>query len=153
MEHGSKETRIPLPFARGGSGWGRTSQGHVTYQKGGLFLSKPKKGTSKKMTPAEGKLWYHLRDKRFEGLKFRRQHGIGPYIVDYYCPEGNLVIEIDGDVHVYDGKIQRDLLREKYLRKRGLQVIRYKNQEILKNLDGVLENLRKRLLLPRSTSP
>ena len=105
------------------------------------------------MTPAEEKLWYRLRGKRFEGFKFRRQHGIGPYIVDYYCPERSLVIEIDGDVHAYEKQIKKDFLREKYLKKRGLQVVRYTNQEVLKNLEGVLENLYARLVFSRSTSP
>src|SRR4030095_15394986 len=106
-----------------------------------------------KATPAENKLWFHLRGKRFEKLKFRRQHGIGPYIVDYYCPESNLVIEIDGDVHANPNQIKRDRLRAEYLRGRGLQVIRYTNEEVLKNLEGVLEDLRNWVELRRSTSP
>ncbi|BDX03963.1 hypothetical protein MACH16_27110 [Marinomonas pontica] len=72
-------------------------------------------------------------------MKFRRQHGIGPYIVDFYCPEKRLVIEIDGDSHynldtqVYDRK------RDDFMRSLGLQVMRFTNQDILENLGSVLE--------------
>jgi very-short-patch-repair endonuclease len=93
------------------------------------------------MTSPEIKLWSRLRRKQFEGLKFRRQHGIGPYIVDFFCPEQGLVIEVDGDSHGDEDQILKDKERDKYLQSLGLQVIRYTNDDILKNIDGVLENL------------
>ncbi len=86
------------------------------------------------------------------GLKFRRQHGIGPYIVDFYCPEQSLVIEVDGDSHADADQILKDRQREKYLQSLGLHVIRYINDDILKNLNGVMEDLAKRLS-SGSTSP
>jgi very-short-patch-repair endonuclease len=93
------------------------------------------------MTGPETRLWSRLRARQFQGLKFRRQHGIGPYIVDFYCPEQSLVIEVDGDSHADDDQIVKDRQREKYLRSRGLRVIRYINDDIVKNLEGVLEDL------------
>ncbi|MDE0487378.1 MAG: endonuclease domain-containing protein, partial [Nitrospira sp.] len=93
------------------------------------------------MTPAEQLLWNKLRSKQCDSLKFRRQHAIGPFIVDFYCPEQLLVVEIDGDVHAEETKITKDRQRERYLRSLDLQVIRYTNHEVMSNLDGVLEHL------------
>ena len=104
------------------------------------------------MTRAENQLWIRLRSKQFHSLKFRRQHGIGPYIVDFYCPEKAVVIEVDGDVHGVEDQVLRDQEREKKLRSLGLQVIRYTNDDILNNIEGVLEDLSHRLL-SESTSP
>ncbi len=104
------------------------------------------------MTGPEAQLWSRLRARQLQGLKFRRQHGIGPYIVDFYCPEQSLVIEVDGDSHADANQILKDRQREKYLQSLGLRVIRYINDDILKNLDGVLEDLTCRLS-SGSTSP
>ena len=104
------------------------------------------------MTCPETRLWLRLRARQLQGLKFRRQHGIGPYIVDFYCPEQSLVIEVDGDSHADADQILKDRQRAKYLQSLGLHVIRYVNDDILKNLDGVMEDLAKRLS-SGSTSP
>ena len=93
------------------------------------------------MTGPETRLWSKLKARQFQGLKFRRQHGIGPYIVDFYCPEQSLVIEVDGDSHADADQIVKDRQREQYLQSRGLRVIRYINDDIVNNLDGVLEDL------------
>jgi very-short-patch-repair endonuclease len=104
------------------------------------------------MTGPEPRLWSRLRARQLQGLKFRRQHGIGPYIVDFYCPEQSLVIEVDGDSHADADQILKDQLRDRYFQSLGLHVIRYINDDILKNLDGVLENLAERWS-SGSTSP
>jgi very-short-patch-repair endonuclease len=104
------------------------------------------------MTGPETRLWSRLRARQLQGLKFRRQHGIGPYIVDFYCPERSLVIEVDGDSHAGAAQIVKDKQREKYLQSLGLCVFRYINDDIVKNLDGVLADLAERLSL-ESTSP
>jgi len=104
------------------------------------------------MTGPETRLWSRLRARQLQGLKFRRQHGIGPYIVDFYCPEQSLVIEVDGNSHADADQIVKDQLRDRYFQSLGLHVIRYINDDILKNLDGVLENLAERLS-SGSTSP
>jgi very-short-patch-repair endonuclease len=97
------------------------------------------------MTGPEKYLWSQLRARQFYGFKFRRQHGIGSYIVDFCCPEQSLVIEIDGHSHAETGQISKDRQRDEYLQAIGLQVIRYSNDDILKNLDGVLADLHQRL--------
>ena len=99
------------------------------------------------MTGPETRLWAKLRARQLRRLKFRRQHGIGPYIVDLYCPERSLVIEVDGDSHA-----GADQLRDRYLQSLGLRVIRYFNDDIVKNLDGDLEDLAEKLS-SGSTSP
>ena len=104
------------------------------------------------MTGPEKRLWARLRARQLKGLKFRRQHGIGPYIVDFYCPEQSLVIEIDGDSHADAKQIRKDQRRDRYLQSIGLSVVRYTNDEIMKNLDGVLEDLLRRTS-SGSTSP
>lgn len=100
-----------------------------------------KRGLRSEMTHAEMRLWARIRAKQFQGVKFRRQHGIGPYIVDFYCPEKSLVIEVDGDTHAEPSQIFKDGQRDRYLQSLGLRVIRYTNNDILLNLNGVLEDL------------
>jgi len=93
------------------------------------------------MTAAEQRLWSRLRQGQLHSHKFRRQHGIGPYIVDFYCPERGLVVEIDGETHAAADQIRHDKKRETYLKALGLRVVRYTNEDVLHNLDGVLEDL------------
>ena len=97
------------------------------------------------MTRAENRLWLSLRGKQFEGVKFRRQHGIGLYIVDFYCPEKLIVVEVDGDVHCEASQVLRDRKRDECLSRLGLQVVHYTNDEVLNNLEGVLEDLSMKL--------
>jgi very-short-patch-repair endonuclease len=88
------------------------------------------------MTLAEKILWDHLRDRRLRGLKFRRQHPLGPFIVDYYCPEYRLVVEVDGDIH--DFQAADDMERTYQLETRGLKVIRFRNAQIETDINAVL---------------
>ena len=104
------------------------------------------------MTGPETRLWSRQRARQLQGLKFRRQHGIGPYIVDFHCPEQFLVIEVDGDSHADADQILKDQLRDRYFQSLGLRVVRYINDDILKNLDRALEDLADRLS-SGSTSP
>ena len=91
------------------------------------------------MTPAEIKMWYILRGKRFNGLKFKRQVLIGNYIVDFLCKEKKLIIEIDGGQHNTDVNIVNDKNRTRYLENNGYKVLRFWNEDVLKNFSGVLE--------------
>lgn len=92
-------------------------------------------------TDAEQLMWQVLRAKRFMGLKFRRQHVIASYIVDFYCHEIGLVIELDGSQHGTDDAIEYDAERTKFLEALGLTVVRYWNQDVLGRTDVVLEDL------------
>jgi very-short-patch-repair endonuclease len=104
------------------------------------------------MTGPETRLWSALRARQLQGMKFRQQHGIGPYIVDFYCSERALVIEVDGDSHAEAEQIVKDQLCDAYFQSLGLRVIRYCNDDISKNLAGVLEDLTEKLT-SGSTSP
>ena len=104
-------------------------------------------------TDAESLMWQLLRAKRFMNLKFRRQHVIAPYIVDFYCHEIGLVIELDGSQHGTDDAIEYDAERTKFLEALGLKVVRYWNHEVLRNTDVVLEGLWRVCFELKSTSP
>ena len=90
-------------------------------------------------TDAERTLWLQLRDRRLEGWKFRRQVSIDPYIVDFLCLDAKLVIEVDGGQH--DENRAKDEVRTRFLEGFGLRVIRFWNNEVLGNLEGVLERI------------
>jgi very-short-patch-repair endonuclease len=87
-------------------------------------------------TDAERKLWMILRDRRLEGLKFRRQAPIGPYVADFVCVEAMLVIEVDGSQHA-EARATYDARRTAYLESLGYRISRFWNSDVLKNIDGV----------------
>ncbi len=89
---------------------------------------------------AERILWWKLRNKQL-GYKFKRQFGIGKYIVDFYCPKLKLVIEVDGATHGTNQKITYDNTRQKYLESLGITVKRYLNIDIFEHLDDVMESI------------
>jgi len=93
------------------------------------------RGLRVRMTDAERKLWFALRDRRFAGFKFRRQVPIGRFIVDFVCFEQRLVIEVDGGQHADSAADQR---RDRWLAASGFQVKRFWNNEVLSNLEGVM---------------
>lgn len=95
----------------------------------------------KNQTPYENKLWYWLRNKRFKDLKFRRQYPIGKYIVDFCCFEKKLVIELDGGQHSETKQSKSDIIRDRYLESQGYKIVRFWNNELNENLDGVLEKI------------
>jgi very-short-patch-repair endonuclease len=88
------------------------------------------------LTPAESKLWAYLRGNKLNGISFRRQHAIGPYIVDFCAIKTKIIIELDGSQHLeqegYDAE------RTKYLEARGYKVLRFWNNDVLNNMDGVM---------------
>jgi very-short-patch-repair endonuclease len=98
----------------------------------------------KNSTDAERLLWKHLRAQQVEGLKFRRQHPIGNYIVDFVCVPKKIVIELDGGQHAEE--VSKDSERDKWLKTEGYKVLRFWNNEVLKNLEGVLEEIRQACL-------
>jgi very-short-patch-repair endonuclease len=86
-------------------------------------------------TDAERKLWYQLRAGRLNGMKFRRQHPVPPYIVDFYCEAMQLVVELDGSQH----NVEFDRERTRFLEMRGLKILRYWDNEVLEQMRAVLE--------------
>ena len=95
------------------------------------------KGLRKNLTEAESKLWRHIRLRQLGGFKFRRQHPVGPYVLDFACVEKHLAIEVDGGQHSecadYDSR------RSAYLETHGYKVLRFWNSEVLKNIAAVKE--------------
>jgi very-short-patch-repair endonuclease len=96
----------------------------------------------KESTPAELVLWETLRSSRLDGIKFRRQHPVGPYILDFYCVAHPLAVEIDGCVHDTDDQQRYDQERTAYLQTLGIQVIRIKNEQVEHDLPSVLDTIR-----------
>ena len=94
------------------------------------------------MTKEEAVLWYHLRAKRFMGLKFKRQVLIGDYIVDFACLEKYLIIELDGSKHNEPSNVLLDKKRSEYLNNQGFKVLRIWNNDVNSNIEGVLEAIR-----------
>ena len=91
----------------------------------------------REMTEAELRLWSQIRDQRLDGLKFRRQVPIGPYIADFFCPARRLIVEIDGSQHFEDDVLAADLRRTQWLGSEGYRVLRFTNRDVLSNLEGV----------------
>ena len=90
-------------------------------------------------TPAEAVLWEKLRDKQLLGFRFRRQHPIDRHVVDFYCPDARLVIEIDGPAH--DGKETEDQARHAHLEDLGYRLIRFTNNVVIRSPDKVLDQI------------
>ena len=108
--------------------------------------SKQQKELRKKLrnTPTfhEKILWKYLRNKQMDGHKFRRQYSVGPYVVDFYCPELSLVIEVDGANHFFDKEsTEYDIRRQKYIESFKIKFLRIGNDEIKNNLNGVLDGI------------
>ena len=98
------------------------------------------------LTAAEAVLWKSLQRRQLLGKKFRRQISIGRYIVDFYCAECSLVIELDGDAHFSITIDEYEAERTHYLEQQGLRIIRFENMELYENLDGVLETIKENLI-------
>ena len=92
------------------------------------------------MTIAELKLWAEIKGEQLNGVKFRRQHPISPYIVDFYASQLKLVVEVDGDTH--DEQKEYDARRTDFLKRKGYDILHFTNEEIHQDLEGVLEILR-----------
>ena len=98
------------------------------------------------LTDAENYLWRHLRFRQISGHKFRRQRPIGPYIVDFVCLEKKLIIELDGGQH--NENQASDVKRDAWLRFQGYEVLRFWNDEVLKEVDGVKDVIFRALTKP-----
>lgn len=132
---GERSTKNPSPT--GGAGERarakRVSQGRA-------------KGLRNNQTNAERRLWYHLRAHRFFGLKFKRQKPIGSFIVDFICMEQSLVVEVDGGQH--SERSSYDAKRDRWLQSQGWTILRFWNDEVLKETESVLESIRIAALSP-----
>jgi very-short-patch-repair endonuclease len=123
------------PFEKGGKGG---ICGMIPYHKN---LKQRSRDLRKNMTDAERKLWSAIRMKQIRGLPFYRQKPIGNYVVDFYCPAAKLVIEVDGGQHFEAQNAEYDRRRDEFLKSQGLNVIRFTNLDVLKNIDGVVQTI------------
>jgi very-short-patch-repair endonuclease len=132
---------VPPPLAGGGQGEGETRARALL----GFARS-----MRKESTPAERKLWQALRNWHVGGLKFRRQVPLGNYIADFYCPTARLVIEVDGETHIDPGT---DVRRDAWMESQGITVFRVTNQDVLRNLEGVVLAIQHLVASPPSPIP
>ena len=95
----------------------------------------------KPMTDAERRLWAEIRMQQLMGYQFYRQKPVGDYIVDFFCPRAKLVIEVDGSQHFSDDRTEYDRIRDEYISSLGLRVLRFNNNDVLTNIDGVVERI------------
>lgn len=92
-------------------------------------------------TSAEAELWKHIKNKQLAGRKFRRQHSINNYIVDFYCSEEKLIIELDGDTHGDYIQIQRDEIRDHILEESGFKILRFENRFVFQDIEWVKKEI------------
>jgi len=130
------------PSGRGERGGGKIIRNRNLIQKA--------KELRRNMTEAERLLWHHLRAKQMAGFKFRRQEVIGNYIVDFACLKKKLIIEIDGGQHAEN--VEYDHKRTRYLERLGFKIIRFWNNEVLRNIGGVLQVILEQLSPPPTPS-
>ena len=130
-----QESAPLAPCGRGVGGEGYKKASHF-YTRQSLEYSKDLR---KNMTEPEQILWYYLRNKQFDNLKFRRQEAIGNYIADFVCYEKKLIIELDGSGHIEKKQAEHDKRRDEFLKQSGFKVIRVFNTDVYENIEGVIE--------------
>jgi len=106
------------------------------------YLEPYRKSLRKKLTPAEAFLWRYLKAKKLEGRKFRRQHSINNYILDFYCPQDRIAIELDGQQHFEPEGRAKDEKRDKVLEGLNIKVLRFENRFVFEHLNTVLEMIK-----------
>ncbi len=100
-------------------------------------LTLRRKELRRNLSKAEAIMWNHLSRKQIAGYKFRRQHSIDQYVLDFYCPKLKLAIEIDGDSHFVPGAQEQDKIRQEHIEAFGIRFLRFTNEDVYKNIDGV----------------
>ena len=97
------------------------------------------------LTTAEAVLWKNLQRSRLDGKKFRRQHSVGKYVLDFYCPERRLAVELDGEAHFTSIRAQYDVEREEFIKSLKIRTLLVENRLMFENLEGVLETIKENL--------
>ena len=117
----------------------------MSYRHNDIHTKKFRKKLRSRQTTSEKLLWSRLR-RRQRGVRFRRQFGIGPYIVDFYCHECWLVIELYGITHADKETRVKDKVKERYLKERGYRVVRYRDDMVVESVDAVIYDIKKHLV-------
>jgi len=116
-------------------------------------LKERRRALRNRPTEAEHLLWYQLRGSQLDGRKFRRQHSIGPFIVDFFCPEERLAIELDGDYHHEPDQKEYDRRRTEFLERQGIKVLRFESGLALTDQQCILDEIRKVWTTPHPGAP
>ena len=117
----------------------------MTFLKNNPALKNRRRELRRNQTDAEKAFWAQVRNKQFFGLKFSRQYSVGPYILDFYCPKKKLAVELDGGQHNLPDGREYDAERTAYLNAHGIEVLRFWNNEVLTNIEGVVEHLARKV--------
>jgi len=120
----------------------------INYNK--KILQANRKKLRNNLTPAEVALWELIKNKKLDGRKFRRQHSIGNFILDFYCPEEKLAIELDGEDHYWDEGMKRDKIKTSYIKSHGIEILRFENKLVFKDQEFVLNKIKNKF---RDTTP
>lgn len=120
----------------------------MRYEYNDPILKPRRKELRNRSTDAEGALWTRLQRGQMKGFKFVRQYSVGPYILDFFCPRARLAVELDGAQHDSPEGQTYDRERASYLEDRDIKVIRFRNREVMENLEGILEKIRRELITP-----
>ena len=116
------------------------------------YLKTNRKRLRNNLTPAEASLWKLLQGSKLGGRKFRRQHSVGNYILDFYCPSEKIAVELDGAGHYTEEGIKKDELRTKFLNEVGIKVLRFENKLVFEKTEWVLEEISKGFAPPRPSA-
>jgi len=144
--------KLSFPFSHGEKVAAGRMRVILMYLKLSAAILANARSLREQQTDAEKLLWLLLRDRRLAGFKFRRQHPLGRYIIDFYCHEAKLAIELDGGGHNEEASIEYDTLRSLEIENAGIRVIRFWNNEVLNDTAAVLESVYQ-LLQERAVKP
>ena len=136
---------LPPLDIRGGRGELQPNKTSMSFLKNDPTLKERRRVLRRNQTDAERLFWLKVRNRHLSGLKFFRQYSFGPYILDFYCPGEKVAIELDGGQHNLPERIVYDTERTAFLETHNIEVIRYRNSDVLLNIEGVLEHLVRRL--------
>ena len=116
-------------------------------------LKERRKELRQNQTDAERAFWARVRNRQFFGMRVSRQYSVGPYILDYYCPTLKLAIELDGGQHNEAEARKYDIARSEFLNAHGIKVVRFWNDEVLREIDGVMARMEARVIAAGNSSP
>lgn len=132
------------------AGWYQMAEAHHSIRGTTPEIEQAARHLRQRLTHAEATLWQALRNRQLGGLRFRCQHSIGRFIVDFYCPSCRLIVEVDGEIHLQQQDY--DLVRTEHLQRYGYKVIRFSNEAAETNLEEILETIHCRAVTHRQAS-